>query len=184
MRVRSCHSWAAPTSTSRRKRCNVITQSCISSLLLDQVGLRPSRKGGIRLEVDSKLSCRQQHGDSPLHLITATVAAGGLLVVHNYGHGGYGFQSSWGCARSVVELADAHAHAHCTKSSQSSCGAQPAAPVIAPSGGNAATGKQGGNSGSQPAASVGEGLIQCIRDTVLSDSGVVQADPSSDELWQ
>ena len=39
------------------------------------VGLRPSRKGGPRIEVERW--------------------AGGTPVVHNYGHAGAGYQSSW-----------------------------------------------------------------------------------------
>ncbi|GAA6023697.1 hypothetical protein JCM10207_008752 [Rhodosporidiobolus poonsookiae] len=49
----------------------------------DAVGLRPTRQGGIRLEIDS---------------------TGEIPVVHNYGHGGYGYQSSWGSAEAAVEL--------------------------------------------------------------------------------
>ncbi|KAF2450689.1 nucleotide-binding domain-containing protein [Karstenula rhodostoma CBS 690.94] len=48
------------------------------------VGLRPSRKGGPRIEVERW--------------------AGGTPVVHNYGHAGAGYQSSWGTANRVVEL--------------------------------------------------------------------------------
>ncbi|KAF7323833.1 Nuclear export factor [Mycena kentingensis (nom. inval.)] len=53
-------------------------------------GLRPARKGGIRLEVE-------------------WVAAPGpnavkVPVVHNYGHGGYGYQSSWGSADIALDL--------------------------------------------------------------------------------
>ncbi|KAJ7512529.1 FAD dependent oxidoreductase [Mycena galericulata] len=51
------------------------------------VGLRPTRKGGIRLEVTS-----------------LTVGSKVFPVVHNYGHGGAGFQSSWGTARFAVDL--------------------------------------------------------------------------------
>lgn len=47
------------------------------------VGLRPERVGGVRLEkeVDSD-----------------------IMVVHNYGHGGSGYSSSYGCAESVLDL--------------------------------------------------------------------------------
>jgi glycine/D-amino acid oxidase-like deaminating enzyme len=47
------------------------------------VGFRPSRKGGVRLEKEMK---------------------GGLEVVYNYGHGGAGWQSCWGCAEDAVEM--------------------------------------------------------------------------------
>ncbi|KAF2637352.1 nucleotide-binding domain-containing protein [Massarina eburnea CBS 473.64] len=48
------------------------------------VGLRPSRVGGTRVELESW--------------------GNGVLVVHNYGHAGAGFQSSWGTAERAVEL--------------------------------------------------------------------------------
>ena len=47
------------------------------------VGLRPVRKGGVRLEAEK---------------------IDGLNVVHNYGHAGWGYQTSYGCAERVVEL--------------------------------------------------------------------------------
>ncbi|THX52632.1 putative D-amino acid oxidase [Aureobasidium pullulans] len=47
------------------------------------VGLRPSRKGGARLERESFA----EH-----------------LVIHNYGAGGAGYQASWGMARGAVDL--------------------------------------------------------------------------------
>jgi len=52
-------------------------------------GLRPARKSGIRLEVE------WTEGIS---------GRGRVPVIHNYGHDGYGYQSSWGCAMKVVEL--------------------------------------------------------------------------------
>ncbi|KAJ7484849.1 FAD dependent oxidoreductase [Mycena galericulata] len=51
------------------------------------VGLRPTRKGGVRLEVTS-----------------LTVGGKVFPVVHNYGHGGAGYQSSWASAKFAVEL--------------------------------------------------------------------------------
>lgn len=48
------------------------------------VGLRPMREGGPRLERE---------------------IVNGVAVVHNYGHGGYGYQTSWGAAARAVELA-------------------------------------------------------------------------------
>ena len=53
------------------------------SLVRHGVGLRPCRKGGVRLE-------RERIGDT--------------WVVHNYGHGGFGYQSSYGCAMEVIRL--------------------------------------------------------------------------------
>lgn len=47
------------------------------------VGLRPVREGGARVE--------KERND-------------GLWIVHNYGHGGAGYQSSYGCAEEAVNL--------------------------------------------------------------------------------
>lgn len=47
------------------------------------VGLRPLREGGVRLEAEK---------------------IDGVNVVHNYGHGGFGYQASFGCAQDVVAL--------------------------------------------------------------------------------
>ncbi|KAJ5123121.1 hypothetical protein N7448_009218 [Penicillium atrosanguineum] len=47
------------------------------------VGLRPLREGGPRLEKDE---------------------VKGVKIVHNYGHGGFGYQASFGCANEVVSL--------------------------------------------------------------------------------
>ena len=53
------------------------------SVIRHGVGLRPVRLGGIRIEKE-KLN--------------------GTWLVHNYGHGGYGYQSSYGCSQAVVKL--------------------------------------------------------------------------------
>ncbi|KAH4602269.1 hypothetical protein HBH82_165400 [Parastagonospora nodorum] len=50
------------------------------------IGLRPSRKGGPRIEVE------KGRWDIP--------------VVHCYGHSGFGYQSSWGTAERVLELVE------------------------------------------------------------------------------
>lgn len=49
------------------------------------VGLRPVREGGTRIEKER---------------------IDGVLVVHNYGAGGAGYQSSYGCAQAAVKLVD------------------------------------------------------------------------------
>jgi glycine/D-amino acid oxidase-like deaminating enzyme len=54
------------------------------------VGLRPMRKGGIRTEKETIIG---PDGNA-------------IKVVHSIGHGGYGYQTSWGCAAAVVQLID------------------------------------------------------------------------------
>lgn len=49
------------------------------------VGLRPVREGGTRIE-------KEKIGDT--------------WVVHNYGHGGFGYQSSYGCGEVAVKLVE------------------------------------------------------------------------------
>ena len=58
------------------------------SVVRHAVGLRPARTGGIRIEAETKMS---PAGDKS-------------VVVHNYGHGGYGYQTSYGCAKATVQL--------------------------------------------------------------------------------
>lgn len=48
------------------------------------VGLRPLRAAGARIEKEK---------------------INGAWVIHNYGHGGYGYQASYGCSQEVVQLA-------------------------------------------------------------------------------
>lgn len=47
------------------------------------VGLRPLREGGPRIEADK---------------------VDGVSIVHNYGHGGFGYQASFGCADATVKV--------------------------------------------------------------------------------
>ena len=54
------------------------------SIIRQGVGLRPVREAGARVA--------KEHID-------------GVWVVHNYGHGGTGYQSSYGCAEAATELA-------------------------------------------------------------------------------
>ncbi len=53
------------------------------------IGVRPHRKGGVRLELEA----------APLQ-----TPAGKKHVIHNYGHGGAGITLSWGCASVVTDL--------------------------------------------------------------------------------
>lgn len=52
------------------------------------VGFRPQRKGGVRLELERIVG----QSSSP-------------IILHNYGHGGSGVVTSWGCAEAVGRLA-------------------------------------------------------------------------------
>lgn len=54
------------------------------SIIRHGVGLRPYRKAGPRIEAERTGS--------------------GTWTVHNYGHSGWGYQGSYGCAERVVEL--------------------------------------------------------------------------------
>ncbi|KIY48481.1 nucleotide-binding domain-containing protein [Fistulina hepatica ATCC 64428] len=64
-------------------------EDLIPLVIEENCGLRPGRTGGIRLETEWMSSC------------TSTRK---VPVIHNYGHGGYGFQSSWGSASIALEL--------------------------------------------------------------------------------
>lgn len=55
------------------------------SVIRHGVGLRPLRDGGPRIEKER---------------------INGHWVVHNYGHGGYGYQSSYGSSQDVVKLVE------------------------------------------------------------------------------
>src|SRR4051812_12852417 len=56
------------------------------------MGIRPHRKGGVRLELEER----------PIE-----TSSGKKYLIHNYGHGGGGITLSWGCASVVTEMVDA-----------------------------------------------------------------------------
>lgn len=62
-------------------------------IISEQVGFRPGRKGGPRVEVED--------GDG---IVERKGKVDGLWVVHSYGHAGGGYQASIGCAEKVVGL--------------------------------------------------------------------------------
>lgn len=67
-------------------RCEVLVPGLKGAEVVGTwAGLRPSRQGGIRLEVDPRFK--------------------GARVIHNYGHGGSGVVVAWGCAETVASLA-------------------------------------------------------------------------------
>lgn len=55
------------------------------SVIRHGVGLRPLREGGPRIEKEW---------------------ISGHWIIHNYGHGGYGYQSSYGSSQDVVKLVE------------------------------------------------------------------------------
>ncbi|TIB79398.1 nucleotide-binding domain-containing protein [Wallemia mellicola] len=65
-------------------------------VLRHNVGLRPAREGGTRLEIEM-LESDKEYEQGTMH-----------PVVHAYGIGPAGFQCSWGMARDVLNLVDEH----------------------------------------------------------------------------
>lgn len=69
-------------------RCSTLIPSVKNAKIIEKsVGLRPCRRGGVRLEFEH---IKNNKGD--------------IKVIHNYGHGGSGVTLSWGCASEVVQL--------------------------------------------------------------------------------
>ncbi|KAJ3027905.1 UNVERIFIED_CONTAM: hypothetical protein HDU68_002871 [Siphonaria sp. JEL0065] len=66
----------------------LVVNGKLPEIVEHSVGLRPARYGDCRL--DSQY--------------LKTSSGKEILFVNNYGHGGYGYQSSWGCAQSVVRM--------------------------------------------------------------------------------
>lgn len=64
------------------------------------VGFRPGRKGGPRVELQ-----KIDFGDTKDEI-------GSLVVCHSYGHAGSGFQNSFGAARKAVDLIQRHLAQH------------------------------------------------------------------------
>lgn len=74
------------------------------------VGLRPARRGGPRLEVE-EITLPLERSRSKLALGTARAGGGEAArrrrrvpIVHAYGFSSAGYQQSWGVALDVVEL--------------------------------------------------------------------------------
>jgi D-amino-acid oxidase len=67
--------------------CSRVLEIAPPRILGERVGLRPYRRAGVCLRADRLRDGRR--------------------IIHNYGHGGSGFTLSWGCARAVLDLAQA-----------------------------------------------------------------------------
>ena len=72
------------------KRCQDVVPSLCNAEILDAwVGIRPARKGGMRLEKESGVS-------KP-------------TIIHCYGHGHIAMALSWGCAEEIAKMVTNHA---------------------------------------------------------------------------
>jgi len=82
------HSELAPPDVRGKRKPTV---EDLKPLIIEEgCGLRPARKGGIRLQTEWV----SVSGSKQLM----------VPVIHNYGHAGYGFQTSWGSASAAVDL--------------------------------------------------------------------------------
>lgn len=67
-------------------RCSKVMPSLkMAKIVKVKAGIRPMRKGGVRLERDESM-------------------VNGSVVIHNYGHGAEGVMLSWGCAEEVGNI--------------------------------------------------------------------------------
>ncbi|KAF9225535.1 FAD dependent oxidoreductase, partial [Gyrodon lividus] len=77
-----------------------------TKILRHQVGLRPAREGGARLEAEVvQFPLRGTHNLVPWN--PAASEFGSMHVVHAYGFGAGGYQASWGAAADVLTLVKA-----------------------------------------------------------------------------
>ncbi|KAF5352168.1 hypothetical protein D9758_009208 [Tetrapyrgos nigripes] len=85
---------APPEVREKKKEGKEVGLEDVEGIVIEHaVGLRPGRKGGIRLEVE-KMEWDAKDGKGKRT----------TPVVHNYGHGSGGFQCSWGSANVALEL--------------------------------------------------------------------------------
>ncbi|KAJ3065782.1 hypothetical protein HDU98_010844 [Podochytrium sp. JEL0797] len=83
----------AQTSHDIMERCvkvcpDLVVNGKLPEIIEAFVGLRPARYGDCRLDSQYLKSSSGKE----------------VLFVNNYGHGGYGYQSSWGCANAVSQM--------------------------------------------------------------------------------
>jgi len=71
-------------------------------ILSHNVGLRPAREGGPRVE--AQFVDVPNKGPLVPELSGASTDLKTTLVIHAYGFGTYGYQQSWGAAEEVVRL--------------------------------------------------------------------------------
>ncbi|KAF8560107.1 FAD dependent oxidoreductase [Imleria badia] len=80
-----------------------LKDSGVTKILKHQVGLRPAREGGARVEAEVvKFPLGSTHNLVPWD--AAGLEGGSMRVVHAYGFGPGGYQASWGVAAEVLTL--------------------------------------------------------------------------------
>ncbi|KAF9245856.1 hypothetical protein BU15DRAFT_85524 [Melanogaster broomeanus] len=82
-----------------------LKDSSRTKILRHQVGLRPAREGGARVEAEVvEFPLRNTHSLAPWNPASE---GGSMHVVHAYGFGAAGYQASWGAAADVLTLVKA-----------------------------------------------------------------------------
>ncbi|EMD32657.1 hypothetical protein CERSUDRAFT_161651 [Gelatoporia subvermispora B] len=95
-----------PTAKGILARCTALAPALAgpeTRILSHNVGLRPARKGGARVDAEWKKLPLENQWLSPQDNAEPP-AEGEVLVAHAYGFGPAGFQNSWGAAEEVASL--------------------------------------------------------------------------------
>lgn len=75
-----------------------------TKILAHNVGLRPAREGGPRVEAEIVQFPLRGENDVLIPWNTTSLEEGKMRVVHAYGFGGAGYQTSWGVAEDVMAI--------------------------------------------------------------------------------
>ncbi|EPQ60164.1 FAD dependent oxidoreductase [Gloeophyllum trabeum ATCC 11539] len=106
------HNWdtslSVPTAQGILARCAELAPALRGpgvQVLYHGVGLRPAREGGARVEAEwVEVPPEEERGGGLVPKRAELGEVGRVRVVHAYGFGPAGYQSSWGAAEEVVEL--------------------------------------------------------------------------------
>ncbi|KAI0720082.1 nucleotide-binding domain-containing protein [Cerioporus squamosus] len=93
------------------ERCTALAPAIADKetrILRHNVGLRPARRGGPRVEAEWVDATRKTEWLTHEEHASETGTKGTVLVVHAYGFGSAGYQQSWGAAEEVRSLVDSH----------------------------------------------------------------------------
>lgn len=92
--LKLCPELIPPSEVSATDKSESIDIDLIKPLIIEEgCGLRPAREGGVRIEAEW----------IELNVVNASKR---IPLVHNYGHSGSGYQSSWGSAHRATKLLD------------------------------------------------------------------------------